>query len=128
MQSVICKPAHGQYIPLARAKEGESPLDAIFTVGCRGSPWRLSHLLTLRGTRRPTARGLRECFFFRNHAGSVDLRVHCQAYHGNGNLVQRVELTLDGGKSWRYCFRRLPEDGLRHGDKYWVSLVLLGML
>jgi len=34
--------------------------------------------------------------------------------------VQRVEVTLDGGKTWLYCVRKLPEYPVRHGNKFWT--------
>jgi nitrate reductase (NAD(P)H) len=33
-----------------------------------------------------------------------------------------VELSVDGGKNWRHCFRTLPEKALRHGNKFWTWL------
>lgn len=41
---------------------------------------------------------------------------------GGGHLVERVELSLDGGENWKYCFRRLPDQPLRHGNKFWTWL------
>ncbi|KAI0819144.1 hypothetical protein BC628DRAFT_1404234 [Trametes gibbosa] len=41
------------------------------------------------------------------------------AFSGGGDRVERVELSLDGGKSWKYCFRRFTDSPLRHGEKYW---------
>ncbi|CDO69334.1 hypothetical protein BN946_scf184746.g15 [Trametes cinnabarina] len=52
------------------------------------------------------------------------------AFNGGGDRVERVELSLDGGKTWRYCFRRFTESPLRHGDKYWAWIFwnLMGMM
>lgn len=47
-------------------------------------------------------------------------RVQGLAYNGGGAAISRVELSLDGGKTWRYCFRRFMDDALRHGEKYWT--------
>ncbi|OSD00775.1 hypothetical protein PYCCODRAFT_1453186 [Trametes coccinea BRFM310] len=44
------------------------------------------------------------------------------AFTGGGDRVDRVELSLDGGQSWRYCFRHFVEEPLRHGEKYWTWL------
>ena len=35
------------------------------------------------------------------------------AYTGTGSNINRVELTLDGGKTWRYCFKRYVDKPLR---------------
>jgi nitrate reductase (NAD(P)H) len=48
------------------------------------------------------------------------IKVGGYAYHGGGHGVQRVELSLDGGQTWKYCWRRLPENPLRHGNKFWT--------
>ncbi|RPD65482.1 hypothetical protein L227DRAFT_540273 [Lentinus tigrinus ALCF2SS1-6] len=59
------------------------------------------------------------------------------AFNGGGERIERVELSLDGGKTWKYCFRHFLESPLRrvqysnvwvrpshsvcrHGDKYWA--------
>ncbi|KJK76320.1 hypothetical protein H634G_08380 [Metarhizium anisopliae BRIP 53293] len=42
------------------------------------------------------------------------------AYDGGGHEVQRVEVSLDNGKTWLYCIRRFPETPIRHGNKYWT--------
>ncbi|KAL1944973.1 hypothetical protein VTO73DRAFT_2593 [Trametes versicolor] len=42
------------------------------------------------------------------------------AYGGGGDRVERVEVSLDGGKTWKYCFRRFTDSPLRHGEKYWA--------
>ncbi|KAI0325977.1 hypothetical protein GY45DRAFT_1374345 [Cubamyces sp. BRFM 1775] len=42
------------------------------------------------------------------------------AFSGGGDRVERVELSLDGGRTWRYCFRHFTESPLRHGEKYWA--------
>lgn len=74
LQSVICKPAHNQHIPIPSKKGG------------------------LKDT----------------------IKIEGYAYHGSGHLVQKVEVSLDCGKNWRYCFRRLPDQPLRHGNKFWT--------
>ncbi|KAH9947340.1 Oxidoreductase, molybdopterin-binding domain-containing protein [Amylocystis lapponica] len=74
LQSVICKPAHDERVPLS---SGQGGLEQIYTV-------------------------------------------EGYAYDGAGSKVQRVELTLDGGKTWRYCSRRLLDAPLRHGVKHWA--------
>lgn len=38
------------------------------------------------------------------------------AYGGGGDRVERVELSLDGGKTWKYCFRRFTDSPLRYVD------------
>ncbi|CAI4214141.1 unnamed protein product [Parascedosporium putredinis] len=47
-------------------------------------------------------------------------RVEGFAFSGGGHAVQRVELSLDGGETWRYCERRFPDRPLRHGRKAWA--------
>ncbi|KAI0659447.1 hypothetical protein C8Q70DRAFT_1053815 [Cubamyces menziesii] len=42
------------------------------------------------------------------------------AFSGGGDRVERVELSLDGGQTWRYCFRHFTDSPLRHGEKYWA--------
>ncbi|KAG5297987.1 nitrate reductase [Histoplasma ohiense] len=49
-----------------------------------------------------------------------EYRVEGLAYAGGGHEVQRVEVSLDGGKSWLYCIRRFPEAPIRHGKKFWT--------
>ncbi|KAI0831873.1 hypothetical protein BC628DRAFT_1310601 [Trametes gibbosa] len=44
------------------------------------------------------------------------------AFNGGGNRIERVELSLDGGKTWRWCFRHFLGSPLRHGSKYWAWL------
>ncbi|KAH9893279.1 hypothetical protein C8Q73DRAFT_827907 [Cubamyces lactineus] len=44
------------------------------------------------------------------------------AFNGGGYRIERVELSLDGGKTWRWCFRRFVDSPLRHGTKYWAWL------
>ena len=36
------------------------------------------------------------------------------AFNGGGDRIDRVELSLDGGKNWRYCFRRFVNSPLRY--------------
>lgn len=47
-------------------------------------------------------------------------RIEGYAYDGGGHLVQKVEVSLDGGKTWLYAFRRFPDNALRHGWKFWT--------
>jgi len=42
------------------------------------------------------------------------------AFNGRGDEIKRVEVTLDGGKTWLYCIRRFPKAPIRHGKKYWT--------
>lgn len=49
-------------------------------------------------------------------------RIEGYAYDGGGHEVQRVEVSLDGGETWLYCIRRLPEYPVRHGNKFWTWL------
>ncbi|EPS27518.1 hypothetical protein PDE_02461 [Penicillium oxalicum 114-2] len=44
------------------------------------------------------------------------------AYDGGGHEVQRVEVSLDDGKTWLYCVREFPEYPVRHGKKFWTWL------
>ncbi|PLB49086.1 hypothetical protein P170DRAFT_383687 [Aspergillus steynii IBT 23096] len=66
-----------------------------------------------------------------DHGEKIDLsgakkggtyRVQGYAYNGGGNEIQRVEISLDGGKSWLYCTRQYPDAPLRHGRKFWTWL------
>ena len=47
-------------------------------------------------------------------------RIQGYAYDGGGHEVQRVEVSLDGGKTWLYCVRRFPDFPIRHGNKFWA--------
>jgi len=47
-------------------------------------------------------------------------RIAGYAYDGGGHKVQRVEVSLDEGKTWLYCIRKFPERPIRHGNKYWA--------
>ncbi|KAG9256137.1 uncharacterized protein F5Z01DRAFT_635090 [Emericellopsis atlantica] len=49
-------------------------------------------------------------------------RIQGYAYDGGGHEVQRVEVSLDDGKTWLYCLRRFPDSPIRHGNKYWTWL------
>lgn len=42
------------------------------------------------------------------------------AFNGGGRIVQRVEASVDGGRSWLYCFRKFPTRLIRHTDKFWT--------
>ncbi|KAI0675969.1 hypothetical protein C8Q78DRAFT_360877 [Trametes maxima] len=44
------------------------------------------------------------------------------AFNGGGDRIERVELSLDDGKTWRWCFRHFLDSPLRHGKKYWAWL------
>ncbi|KAI0358058.1 hypothetical protein OH77DRAFT_1502602 [Trametes cingulata] len=57
-----------------------------------------------------------------NREGCLDetYLVEGYAFNGGGDRVERVELSLDGGKTWKYCFRRFTDSPLRHGEKYWA--------
>ncbi|KAI0369801.1 hypothetical protein BV20DRAFT_996285 [Pilatotrama ljubarskyi] len=44
------------------------------------------------------------------------------AFNGGGDRIERVELSLDGGKTWRWCFRHFLDSPLRHSSKYWAWL------
>lgn len=46
-------------------------------------------------------------------------RVEGYAYDGGGHEVQRVELSIDGGKTWLYCLRKFPDRPIRNGNKFW---------
>ncbi|KAI0717397.1 hypothetical protein C8T65DRAFT_717276 [Cerioporus squamosus] len=54
--------------------------------------------------------------------GSLDgtYAVEGYAFNGGGDRIDRVELSLDGGKTWRWCIRRFTEAPLRNGEKYWA--------
>jgi nitrate reductase (NAD(P)H) len=34
--------------------------------------------------------------------------------------VQKIELSLDNGKTWRFCFRKMLDKPMRHGNKFWA--------
>jgi hypothetical protein len=36
------------------------------------------------------------------------------AYTGGGNHINRIELTLDGGSTWKYCFKHYVDKPLRY--------------
>lgn len=56
-----------------------------------------------------------------SHADSgKNYRIEGYAYDGGGHEVQRVEVSLDGGETWLYCVRKLPEYPVRHGSKFWT--------
>lgn len=38
----------------------------------------------------------------------------------SGDRVHRVELSLDGGKTWRWCLKHFLEEPVRHGEKFWA--------
>ena len=47
-------------------------------------------------------------------------RVEGYAYDGGGHEVQRVELSIDGGKTWLYCIRKFTDRPIRNGNKFWA--------
>ncbi|KAH9886564.1 hypothetical protein F4778DRAFT_773989 [Xylariomycetidae sp. FL2044] len=47
-------------------------------------------------------------------------RVQGFAFNGRGDAIKRIEVTLDGGQTWRYCVRRFPEAPVRHAKKFWT--------
>ncbi|KAK4992186.1 hypothetical protein LTR50_001364 [Elasticomyces elasticus] len=47
-------------------------------------------------------------------------KIEGYAYDGGGHEVQRVEISLDAGKTWLYCIRTFPEYPIRHGTKFWT--------
>lgn len=49
-------------------------------------------------------------------------RIEGYAYDGGGHEVQRVEVSLDDGKTWLYCIRKFPDNPIRHGNKFWSWL------
>lgn len=49
-------------------------------------------------------------------------RIEGYAYDGGDHKVQRVEVSLDGGGTWLYCTRKLPEYPVRNGNKFWTWL------
>ena len=41
--------------------------------------------------------------------GNLDDRMYTVegfTYNGRGDHIKRIELSLDGGETWRYCFRK----------------------
>ncbi|CAI7581769.1 unnamed protein product [Penicillium crustosum] len=47
---------------------------------------------------------------------------HGIAYDVGGHEVQRMEVSLDGGKTRLYCVCKFPEYPVRHGHKFWTWL------
>lgn len=47
-------------------------------------------------------------------------RIRGYAYAGGGNAVEKVEISLDEGKTWLYCTRRFPDYPIRHNKKFWT--------
>ncbi|KIP03550.1 hypothetical protein PHLGIDRAFT_496512 [Phlebiopsis gigantea 11061_1 CR5-6] len=54
-----------------------------------------------------------------NESADRVYKVEGFAYNGSGTPINRVELTLDGGKTWKYCFKHYWDKPLRHGEKHW---------
>lgn len=50
----------------------------------------------------------------------TSFRIEGYAYDGGGHQVQRVEVSLDDGKTWLYCIRKFPDNPIRHGNKFWA--------
>lgn len=90
LQSVIARPSQGECIPLTLEEAKKN--DNIFDGDDKDSDDPLDRLYRVQGF----------------------------AYNGGGNVVQRVELSLDGGKNWRYCFRKFMDEPIRHSEKYWT--------
>ena len=90
LQSIITYPSHGECIPLTLEEARSNP--NIFDEEGEDPNDPLAKLYRCQGF----------------------------AYNGGGQMVSRVELSLDGGKNWRYCFRKFMDDPLRHGEKYWT--------
>lgn len=50
------------------------------------------------------------------------------AYNGYGTAINRVELTLDGGKTWKYCFKKYLPKPLRYVEHFYrPSMYQLGI-
>lgn len=49
-----------------------------------------------------------------------EYRIQGYAYNGDGDEVQRIEISLDEGKTWMYCIRTFPKAPIRHGNKFWT--------
>ncbi|KZT22954.1 molybdopterin binding oxidoreductase [Neolentinus lepideus HHB14362 ss-1] len=47
-------------------------------------------------------------------------KIQGYAYAGGGTEITKMEVSLDEGLTWKYCFRRFPGAPLRHGRKYWT--------
>jgi len=58
--------------------------------------------------------------FFSIEDGNTRYKLRGYAYAGGGREIRRVEITLDGGKSWIECERHYPPDHMRHGIHSWV--------
>ena len=46
------------------------------------------------------------------------------AYNGCGTAINRVELTLDGGKTWKYCFKKYLPKPLRFVLILFIDLII----
>ncbi|KAI0746771.1 hypothetical protein C8Q80DRAFT_795793 [Daedaleopsis nitida] len=59
---------------------------------------------------------------FLNDDSSLDrtYTVEGIAFNGGGERIERVELSMDDGKTWKYCYRHFLDKPLRNGDKYWA--------
>lgn len=47
-------------------------------------------------------------------------KIEGYAYDGGGCKVQKIEVSLDAGRTWIYAYRRFPDNALRHGKKFWT--------
>ena len=48
--------------------------------------------------------------------GNIDQKTYTVegfAFNGAGDRVERIELSLDGGATWKYCFRKFWDKPLR---------------
>ena len=50
------------------------------------------------------------------------------AYNGYGTAINRVELTLDGGKTWKYCFKKYLPKPLRYLSTFIVQACINSVL
>lgn len=61
-----------------------------------------------------------ETIDLKNITKAKEYRIQGYAYNSHGDEVQRVEVSLDDGKTWMYCIRTFPEAPIRHGNKFWT--------
>lgn len=47
-------------------------------------------------------------------------RIEGYAYEGGGHEIQRVEVSLDQGKTWLYCLRHFTPAPIRNGNRFWA--------
>lgn len=77
LQSVICRPAHNECVPLPTEDDAAN------------------------STKHYAVQGF--------------------AYNGCGTAINRVELTFDGGKTWKYCIKKYLKNPLRCVFLEWLS-------